>query len=95
MPRIQLPDGCYGLDMADGKRYSAKPGDYVNVSAGHAAAIKTSYYGQSGIMRGGEQFAVGTRAGRWCRACSPARLWNVWNAQCPRCGHDTTIEESP
>jgi hypothetical protein len=95
IPRVQLPDGCYGLDMADGKKYTARPGDYVNVSDNHARQIKKSFYGGSGIMRGGEQFVIGTRAGRWCRSCAPARLWNSWNATCPRCGAETTEEDQP
>jgi hypothetical protein len=94
--RIQLPDGCYGLDMADGsgKKYTARPGDRVEVSDNHARMIRNSYYGSAGIMSGSEQYAIGTKRGRWCTTCQPARIWNVWNASCPRCGADTT-EEHP
>jgi hypothetical protein len=92
--RIQLPDGCYGLDMADGtgRKYTAKPGDKVEVSENHARMIKKSFYGDAGIMSGSESYAMGTKTGRWCRSCQPARLWNAWNGLCPRCGADT-IEE--
>ncbi|MGW7001426.1 hypothetical protein ACWGCW_01015 [Streptomyces sp. NPDC054933] len=90
MPRITLPDGCRGLDMADGTKYTAKPGDKVEVSEGHAAYIKKSFYGQSGIMRG-EQFTFGTKRGQYCRPCK--RTWNAWNTECPRCGAPTEEQQ--
>lgn len=93
MPRIRLPEGCFGLDMPNGKKYTAKPGDYVNVSDAHARTILASSAARSGQVHG-ERFAMGTRTGRWCRSCTPARLWNAWNAVCPKCGTET-IEESP
>lgn len=77
--------------MTDGTKYSAKPGDTVEVSEHHAKTIKNSYYGTSGIMRGGSQFSVGTKIGRWCDPC--ARLWNAWNTDCPRCGATTEKQE--
>jgi hypothetical protein len=78
-----------GLDMADGTKYTAKPGDYVNVSEGHARAIRKSWYGRSGVMNG-QRLSFGTRRGRWCAACR--RLWNAWNIECPKCGAATTEE---
>ena len=89
MTRVRLPDGCYGLNMANGRKYKAeKPGGTVEVSGKDAHYINTSYYGQSGIMTGNPQFGIGTRKGRWCEPCK--RLWNVWSAECPRCGAATT-----
>lgn len=93
MPKIQLPDGCRGLDMADGTKYTSKPGDTVTVSDAHAKYIKTSYYGQSGIMAGGERMSFGTKTARVCgNRCTPTR-WNAWNAECPKCG-TLTVEEN-
>jgi len=92
VPKIQLPDGCRGLDMADGTKYSAKPGDKVEVSESHARYLKTSFYGQSGIMSSGEQMSFGTKRTRVCVPCR-GRRWNAWNETCPRCG-DATIEET-
>jgi hypothetical protein len=89
VPKIQLPDGCYSLNMANGKRYdAAKPGGTVEVSSKDAHYISTSFYGQTGIMRGSEQFAFRGRSGRWCTSCK--RLWHAWSHVCPRCGADTT-----
>lgn len=88
MTKVQLPEGCYGLDMANGKKYKAdKPGGQVEVSAKDAHYIDTSFYGQTGIMSGRESFTFGTRKGQVCAPCR--RLWNVWSKQCPRCGEDT------
>jgi hypothetical protein len=87
--RVQLPNGCYKLDMANGVSYKAdKPGGSVEVTGRDAHFIDTSFYGQTGIMRGSAQFAFGTRKGRLCEACN--RLWNVWSTECPRCGEGTT-----
>lgn len=91
MPKIQLPDGCKGLDMADGTKYSAKAGDTVEVSDAHAKYIKTSYYGQSGIMAGSEQLSFGTKKTMVCLPCR-GRRWNAWNDTCPKCGAETVEE---
>lgn len=88
MTKVQLPEGCYGLDMADGKKYKAnRPGGTVEVSSKDAHYIDTSFYGQQGIMTGRERFSFGTRKGQWCGPCR--RLWNVWNKTCPKCGAET------
>jgi len=91
MPKIQLPDGCKGLDMADGTKYTGKPGDKVEVSENHAKYIKTSYYGQSGIMAPSEQMSFGTKKTMICKPCH-GRRWNAWNDTCPKCG-TPTVEE--
>lgn len=90
MPRITLPDGCKGLDMADGTKYTSGAGDKVDVSPAHAKFIKTSYYGESGIMHGGERTNIGTKRGMRCDPC--LRVWNAWNAECPKCGNPTVEE---
>jgi hypothetical protein len=94
--RVQLPAGCTGLDMANGVRYDAeRAGGSVEVSAGDARYINTSWYGpgQAGIMRGAPSFVIGTRAGRWCTPCK--RLWQAWSENCPRCGAATIVEYAP
>lgn len=92
MTLIRLPDGCSGLDMADGRKYSAgKPGGLVEMSNTDAKYLRRSWYGQSGVMRGGPQFTLGTRRGRWCAPCK--RVWQAWSADCPRCGKTTTVLE--
>jgi hypothetical protein len=93
MTRVRLPDGCTGLDMANGRKYTAeKPGGTVDVTARDARYIDTSWYGQgqAGIMRGGPAFTLGTKTGRWCLPCK--RLWQAWSSQCPRCGQATQPE---
>lgn len=93
MTKVQLPDGCYGLEMASGKKYRAgKPGGAVEVSSSDAHYINTSWYGQSGVMNGSAQFALGTKRGRFCTACK--RVWQAWSEHCPRCGQDTTLMEA-
>jgi hypothetical protein len=96
MTRVQLPDGCTGLDMANGRKYTAdKPGGQVEVSSRDSKFVDTSWYGTSGVMSGSASFTIGTRTGRWCLACK--RLWQSWSAVCPRCGEDThpEHEETP
>lgn len=94
MSRVRMPDGCTGLDMADGTKYTGRPGDVVEVSREHARDINKSWYGGSGVMRGEEAYAIGTRTARVCTACAPTRRWNAWNTCCPRCGAPTLLEES-
>jgi hypothetical protein len=90
--KITVPSGCTGLDMADGTRYDApKQGTSIEVPAGHARAIKRSWYGQAGVITG-TSYVVGTRTGRWCEPCR--RTWNAWSTSCPRCGNPTTAEEN-
>ena len=89
MTKVQLPDGCTGLDMADGRRYTAaKAGGQVEVSGADARYIGTSFYGQSGIMAGSQSLTLGTKKGRWCDPCR--FLAQAWSDTCPRCGAETT-----
>jgi len=92
MTLVRLPDGCSGLDMANGKRYDAsQPGGTVEMTSADARYVNRSWYGQAGVMHGGPQFTVGTRRGRWCRPCR--RVWQAWSSQCPRCGEATSLLE--
>lgn len=85
MPRIQLPEGARAVDSSG--RYTARPGDQVTVSPGHAAAIHR--YAQRRPT--GDRHSFGTRISRWCATCR--RLWNAWNTTCPRCGAETSLIE--
>jgi hypothetical protein len=89
--RVQLPPGCAGFRCADGSVYSAKPGSSLVLEDRHADALKKSQHSSIGLVTG-ESHRLGTKNGRWCRAC--ARLWQAWSAECPRCG-DLTEPEMP
>lgn len=88
MSTIRLPDGCTGLDFADGTKYDApRQGGTVDLEPAHARHVGTSWYGQTGVMSSSQQFSFGTKGTRRCERCN--RAWNVWNVTCPRCGWDT------
>ncbi len=96
MPYVNLPPGNRGLHMEDGTRYKAtRPGGRVEVSGEHAAAIdRMSGNGTAGLITASFRvFGGGACAGRWCKSCKPARLWNAWNDTCPRCGAATEWEQ--
>ena len=79
--------------MQDGTRYSGRAGGHITVSDDHARHIERTNGGDGGLVQAsGRVFTRGTKAGRWCKACSPARLWNAWNDFCPRCGSATEPE---
>jgi hypothetical protein len=89
---VQLPDGCSGLDMANGVKYTAdRPGGHVEVTSADATYLNRSWYGQNGVMTGSAQFSFGTRRTRWCAPCR--RAWNAWSDLCPRCGEATQPAE--
>lgn len=88
MTKVTLPDGCRGLDMADGTKYNADGRGSVDMSAEHARYLKTSWYGQSGVMTTSQSLSFGTKKTMLCTACKKA--WNAWNKTCPRCGEPTT-----
>ena len=87
MRQIRTYDNTvYKVDRATGR---------MNVdNEDHARAInQMSGNGDAGLLNG--QFRVfgsSPRAGRWCRSCQPARLWNSWNDFCPRCNAATEPE---
>lgn len=90
MSKIALPDGCMGLDFADGTRVDADGRGRVDVPESYARQIGKSWYGSAGVMAGGERFSFGTKKSRLCRPCK--RAWNAWSETCPRCGAETTEE---
>jgi hypothetical protein len=87
MVRVTLPEGAQGVAWEPRGRVTARAGDQVTVSAGHAAAIER--FRRTGPASG-QRFALGTRRGRRCTPCR--RLWNAWSATCPRCGEDTVAD---
>jgi len=91
MTTVRLPDGCTGLDMQDGAKYTAsKQGGTVDMEPRHARAVQRGWYGQSGTMRGGPQFSFATKGGRTCPACG--RRWHAWTECCHSCGTATAPE---
>jgi hypothetical protein len=91
MTTVRLPDGCQGLDMQDGTKYTApRQGGTVDMEPQHARAINRGWYGQSGTMRGGPQFSFATKGGRTCPACS--RRWHTWTLLCHACQVPTQPE---
>jgi hypothetical protein len=91
MPRVNLPPGCMGFKAADGTRYTAKAGTFVNVEDRHMGALRSQDYASAGLVTAEEKFfAVTKDDGRWCAACR--RLWNRWNLTCSRCGTETVPE---
>jgi hypothetical protein len=93
VPTVTLPPGCTGLDLQDGTRYDADRNGRVHLADRHSDAVAKGWYGQSGVMTATAPHRLGTRTGRWCVTCTPARLWNAWNTQCPRCGSPTSTEK--
>ena len=95
MPIVNLPPGCRSLQMEDGQRYVAgRSGGRVDVSSEHAAAIdRLNGNGTAGLLTAGfREFGSAKKAGRWCTNCRPARLWQPWSTECPRCGAATEPE---
>jgi hypothetical protein len=90
VPRVQLPPGCFGIETPSGKKYSAKPGGTIEVSQHVADRINKSTAGASGVLRGGELLALGTKRGRSCSSCR--RIWQAWSTECPRCGNPTEAD---
>lgn len=90
--RVQLPPGCAGFRCTDGSVYSAKAGTSVVIEDRHAKALSKSQHQSIGLVKAGESFALGTRRGQVCDACS--RTWQAWSLQCPKCGGETR-EDTP
>lgn len=95
MKQVQLPPGCRSLQFQDGTRVvAAREGGKVTVSDAHARDIdRMPGNGVAGLVTGNVgQFVTGKKNGRWCKSCSPARLWQPWSTECPKCGAPTESE---
>ena len=94
--QVNLPPGCRSLAFEDGTRYVAgRTGGRVTVADSHAAAIdRIPGNGTAGLVHGnpGTFVTSARKNGRWCKACSPARLWNAWSLVCPKCNAPTEPE---
>lgn len=89
--KVNLPPGCSGFDCKDGTKYTAnRPGGSVTVSDRHAAALNRSQYADQDFISGKAPMTFGTKVGMRCIPCN--RLWNRWNAECPKCGSETVPE---
>jgi len=87
--RVQLPAGCSGITCADGTRYSGTKGGSVEVSDRHAKAIRNQQGTAAKMLTATGAVNLGTKKGRWCINCQPARIWQAWSDVCPRCGYET------
>jgi hypothetical protein len=87
MARVTLPDGCYGLDLQDGTKYSGKPGTSIEVQEKHKRAIDKSFYGQGRSIISGEGHTIRTKRTKQCPECK--RLWQVWTVECHKCNIPT------
>jgi hypothetical protein len=95
VPYVNLPPGCSSLRFEDGSRAQAgRPGGRVFLSEAQANTVdRMDGNGTAGLVTGNTGTHVGTKRGRWCFSCTPPRLWNAWNAQCPKCGAETQAED--
>lgn len=99
MAKVQLPPGCFSLRIEGvAKPYKAnRPGGFTTIDEpSHLAAIdRMPGNGTAGLVTAKfREFGTGAvKNGRWCTACQPARLWNAWNARCPKCDAETVPEE--
>ena len=92
--RMNAPEGCMGVTMADGTRYSTdhRTGQ-MQVDDRHVGAVR-NHYGALGLINVGNPMALGTKGTRWCWACTPAgKAWQSWTTSCPRCGAATSNGE--
>jgi len=89
--RINMPPGCYGLEMQDGTKYNANRDGQVLVADRHTDAIKRQY-GPTGLLASDESHTLGTKTFRVCPK-HPLTRWQAWSESCPKCGSATELEE--
>jgi hypothetical protein len=91
MTRVNLPPGCYGIEVAGYKSRRVKPGSHLDIDNPRVARlIGKSSNTELGIISNKELVGIGTKAGRWCKPCK--RLWQAWSETCPKCGLETEPE---
>jgi len=89
---IQLPDGCYGVEMPWGESRNAKPGGRISVPDEYVPVIEGSSASRDGLISTQRGFTVGTRRGRPCNDDHEINclfVAQVWSDACPRCGSTT------
>jgi hypothetical protein len=87
---IQLPNGCYGLQMPDGKEINSRPGGRVDVPDEYVPLVDGSSAARSGTITTRRGFTLGTREGRWCAPCR--FLAQGWSDRCPKCNGPTQAQ---
>ena len=96
MPRINLPDGCFGFADGDRKiRAEHGPGGFfVNLEDGdpQLKKLRNQDYASAGLVDAGPEkfYTLRKDDGRWCPPCR--RVWQRWSHTCPKCGRDTVPE---
>jgi hypothetical protein len=91
MTRINLPPGCYGVNIGPFKTPKVKPGSSIDIDNPRVLKmIDKSSNSELGILSSRELVTIRTRNGMRCVPCN--RLWQVWSKQCPKCGTDTEPE---
>lgn len=83
-----------GIQAFDGKSVKAtREGGRMFVEDHHAKAINAmGGNGDAGLVNASNRVVIGTKRGMRCPACH--RLWNAWNAECPKCQQPTVPEPS-
>jgi lipopolysaccharide biosynthesis regulator YciM len=86
--KVNLPPGCYGTEMADGTKYTAKkPGGTIDMADRHARAMDKSQHAGIGLLSSTHSFRLATKNGRHCPACGFSA--QCWSKSCPRCDQPT------
>jgi len=90
---IQLPDGCYGVQMPWGEeRNASKAGGRISVPDEYVPVIEGSSAARDGLVSTSRGYSVGTRRGRPCNDDNGKNclfVAQVWSDHCPSCGSTT------
>lgn len=84
---MQLPNGCYGIQMPGGEEINSKPGGRIDVPDEYVPYVNASTAGRTGTLSTRRGYSLGTRRGRWCAACR--FLAQAWSDRCPKCDGPT------
>jgi hypothetical protein len=89
---LELPPGCFGIQMPNGQEFNSKPGGKVDVPDEYVPAINASNAGRNGIVTTGRSYALGTPRGMRCTSSECGFLAQAWATECPRCKSPTQEE---